>query len=59
MVRKVVILKNGPVSGWWNMTPDVDPKALEKTLWWYHRSGRDIRTISSKRGLIHMSLNQT
>ena len=59
MVGRVVILKNGPVGGRWNMTPDVDPKALEQTLWWYHRSGRDIRTVSSERGLIRMSLNQT
>lgn len=57
MVRKVVILKNGLAGGQWNMTPDIDPKALEQMLWWYHRSRRDIRIVSTKRGLMHLALN--
>lgn len=58
IVGRVIILKNRLVGGWCNMTPNIDAKALEQTLWWYHRSGRDIGTVFTKRGLMHLTLSQ-
>jgi hypothetical protein len=46
----ILVMKNGPIGGSWEVLPDVDISSLAKTIWWYKASGVDISTIFGERG---------
>ena len=48
----VLIIKNGPLGGAWESSPDVDIATLAQTIWWYRGSGRDVATVFGERGLL-------
>ena len=50
----VVIMKNGPLGGVWESSPDVDIISLSSTLWWYQQSGRDLSVVFRERGFLRM-----
>lgn len=49
-----LIMKNGPVNGSWETSPDVNIASLARTIWWYRGSGRDVSTVFGERGLIRI-----